>query len=160
MFFRAYAKLINSVGIGEPDKFDLLEHEQHCIHNAVLRRDNSELLHPVRADKIDSRTLNPNYDLFLVLGVKATRVEFFEAVEKCAVSLQHQDLILDLGWHCHSHIADIFTFVKEKQMGAQIRQKILIQSVVLQLDALSHLTEGFLIGRPFKIVWVESFQSF
>ena len=45
-------------------------------------------------------------------------------------------------------------------MGAQVGEQVLVQPIVLELDALRHLAKCFLIGRPFEFIRVERLLPF
>ena len=85
MFLRPDAKLIHSIGVCEPDKFNLLHDEEQGVEDAVLGGQDPQLLHPIHSDQIGPWCLHLNNDFFLILSVEATRVQVLESIEKRSV---------------------------------------------------------------------------
>ena len=75
MLMTAHTQLVDSVGVGEPDKFDLLAHHEHSVQDAILSCQDLTLLKAIGLDHLASEfILSVGNDFFLLCGCETTWV--------------------------------------------------------------------------------------
>ena len=153
MVVAAHAQLVDCVGVREADQLYLVQHHQERVQDAVLRCDDPALFKAVPVNHITMESvLAVDKDLVFVLRVEPPSVQLLKLVKQCLVRLEHNELVVNVRWHCDPNIAEVVAWVEKEAVSSEVSQEISIQFIVLQLNALGGLTEGFFSLGPFERV--------
>ena len=151
----ADTQLVDCVGVRKLDQLNLVQHHFESVQNAILRCHDLALFVTVSVDHFAVESILTGNDyLVFASWIKSLWVHFPKLFQQSFVRPQDNQLVVNVRGYCNSYITEVLAWIEKEAVSSQIGEKITVQLVVLQLNSLSQLAEGFFSFGPLKSVCV------